>query len=86
MQGLAGHKPRVVRGQKNRRVRNFLRAAHAPEGNCPRRLGELGLAAPVTRLGGVGQSGRDGIDPDPVRASSSAIARVIDNTPPLLAT
>src|SRR5260370_4035787 len=72
MQGLAGHKAGVVRGQKNRGVRNFLRAGHAPERSRLRRLGELSLTAAIARLGGVGQSRRDRINPDPIGSQPQA--------------
>ena len=86
MQSLTGHKLGIIRSEKHCGTGDFLRASHAPERNCSRRFGEFLLAAAVTRLSRVGQPRRNRIDPDPDGASSKAIARVIDSTPPLLAT
>ena len=86
MQGLSGHKTGVVRREKNRRVRNFFRMGDAPKGIA--RAASASSASPLPYRGWAVSVRPGAMALTLIRygASSSAIARVIETTPPLLAT
>ena len=76
----------MTRRQKHRCLGDLVRLRHTSERDRARHLDDFRLAAAIPRLGRVRKPGRDRIDPDAIGASSNAIARVSDRTPPLLAT
>src|SRR5512144_3172364 len=64
---LTGDLARVLGGEEDRDPRDLLGPGHAPERNLARAGRDLLLGVAVARLRGVGEPGRDGVDPDAVR-------------------
>ena len=86
MQGLADDEPRILGCQKHRGLGDLVRLRHAAERNRARRLDEFRLTAAIARLAVSVSPGAIALTLMRKGASSSAIARVSDRMPPLLAT
>jgi hypothetical protein len=86
VQGPTGDKPRILGCQKHRSSGDLVRLRHAPERDRACHLDELPLAAAMAGLGRIREPGAIALTLIRKGASSSAIARVSDRRPSLLAT